>query len=63
MIREMLGIAEGILQNLHNDHSEVAALLERIGDSENGAQRSALFKELSVRPICASVMTGKVASR
>src|SRR3954469_9386824 len=27
MIREMLGIAEGILQDLHNDHNEVAALL------------------------------------
>jgi hypothetical protein len=23
MIREMLGIAEGILQDLHNDHREV----------------------------------------
>jgi hypothetical protein len=23
MIREMLGIAEGILQDLHNDHGEV----------------------------------------
>ena len=49
MIREMLGIAEGILQDLHNDHSEVAALLERIGDSENGAERSALFKEMSTK--------------
>jgi hypothetical protein len=28
MIREMLGIAGGILQDLHNDHSEVAALME-----------------------------------
>lgn len=26
-IREMLGLAEGILQDLHNDHSEVADLL------------------------------------
>ena len=30
MIREMLGIAEGILQDLHDDHNEVAALIERI---------------------------------
>src|SRR5215831_14899352 len=49
MIREMLGIAEGILQDLHNDHNEVAALFERIGDSENGAERSALFKEMSTK--------------
>ena len=49
MIREMLGIAEGILQDLHNDHNEVAALLEHIGDSENGAERSALFKEMSTK--------------
>ena len=34
MIREMLGIAEGILQDLHNEHIEVAMLLERIDDSE-----------------------------
>jgi hemerythrin-like domain-containing protein len=49
MIREMLGIAEGILQDLHNDHNEVAELLERIDDSENGAERSALFKEMSTK--------------
>jgi hypothetical protein len=49
MIREMLGIAGGILQDLHNDHSEVAALLQRIGDNENGAERSALFKEMSTK--------------
>jgi hypothetical protein len=33
-IREMLGIAEGVLQDLHNDHSEVADLLGKIMDSE-----------------------------
>ncbi len=37
MIREMLGIAEGILQDLHNDHSEVDTLLGRIMNSEDGA--------------------------
>jgi hypothetical protein len=30
MIKEMLGIAEGILQDLHDDHEEVASLLEAI---------------------------------
>lgn len=47
MIREMLGIAEGILQDLHNDHREVAALLERIGKSGSSAERTGLFKEMS----------------
>src|SRR5690349_2597792 len=43
MIREMLGIAEGILQDLHNDHSEVDSLMDRIMESEDGAARAALF--------------------
>jgi iron-sulfur cluster repair protein YtfE (RIC family) len=47
MIREMLGIAEGILQDLHNDHSEVDTLLERIMDSEDGGERTRLFYEMT----------------
>jgi hemerythrin-like domain-containing protein len=47
MIREMLGIAEGILQDLHNDHSEVDTLLGRIMDSEDAAERGRLFSELT----------------
>jgi hypothetical protein len=39
MIREMLGVAEGILQDLHNDHSEVDTLLGNIIDGEDGAER------------------------
>jgi hemerythrin superfamily protein len=49
MIREMLGIAEGILQDLHDDHNEVAGLIERITDSESGGERSALFQEMSTK--------------
>jgi hypothetical protein len=30
----MLGIAEGILQDLHNDHGEVDTLLDKITDSK-----------------------------
>jgi hypothetical protein len=45
MIREMLGIAKGILQDLHNDHSEVDTLLGEIMDSEDGAKRARLFSE------------------
>ena len=47
MIREMLGIAEGILQDLHNDHSEVDKLLGRIMNSEDGAERARLFSEMT----------------
>ena len=49
MIREMLGIAEGILQNLHDDHNEIAALIERIRDSDNATERQALFQEMSAK--------------
>jgi hemerythrin superfamily protein len=49
MIREMLGIAEGILQDLHNDHSEVDSLMNRIVDSADGAQRAALFDEMKTK--------------
>ncbi|MGH7116682.1 MAG: hypothetical protein ACREE9_19580 [Stellaceae bacterium] len=47
MIREILGIAEGILQDLHNDHSEVDTLLGRIMDSEDGGERARLFSEMT----------------
>jgi iron-sulfur cluster repair protein YtfE (RIC family) len=47
MIREMLGIAEGILQDLHNDHNEVDTLLGRIMDSEDGSARARLFAKMT----------------
>lgn len=40
MIKEMLGIAEGILQDLHNDHEVVASLLEAITDGEDLFERN-----------------------
>ena len=46
MIREMLGMAEGILQDLHNDHSEVDELLTKIGDTEDARERERLFTEM-----------------
>jgi hemerythrin superfamily protein len=46
MIREMLGIAEGILQDLHNDHSEVDTLLANIMDSDDRPDRERLFSEI-----------------
>ncbi|HTZ34412.1 MAG TPA: hemerythrin domain-containing protein [Stellaceae bacterium] len=49
MIREMLGLAEGILQDLHNDHGEVDTLLTRIRDSSDPAERERLFREMKVK--------------
>jgi len=46
MIREMLGIAEGILQDLHNDHSEVDSLMDQITDSSDRFQREELFEQM-----------------
>ena len=49
MIREMLGIAEGILQDLHNDHSEVNSLMDRIMESRDSAERTTLFDEMKTK--------------
>jgi hypothetical protein len=49
MIREMLGLAEGILQDLHNDHSEVDALMDRIMNAEDPSQREPLSQELNTK--------------
>src|SRR3982751_3860566 len=49
MIREMLGIAEGILQDLHNDHSEVASLMDRIEETTDRSERGALFEEMKTK--------------
>ena len=49
MIREILGIAEWILQDLHNDHSEVDSLMDRIMDSAEGAERATLFDEMKTK--------------
>jgi hypothetical protein len=49
MIREMLGIAEGVLQDLHNDHGEVDSLMDRIMECDDRAQRAALFEEMKTK--------------
>lgn len=46
MLREMLGMGEGILQDLHNDHQEVSALIEQIMNTEESSERTSLFKEM-----------------
>jgi hemerythrin superfamily protein len=49
MLKEMLGMAEGILQDLHNDHEEVATLIDQIMDSKDSRQRTTLFKEMMTK--------------
>jgi hemerythrin superfamily protein len=49
MVREILGIAQGILQDLHNDHSEVDSLMDLIMDTGDRAERSTLFDEMKTK--------------
>lgn len=46
MLREMLGIAEGILQTLHDDHREVDSLIDSMMDSRDATERNRLFDEM-----------------
>jgi hemerythrin superfamily protein len=39
-------MAEGILQDLHNDHQEVSELIEQIMKTEESSERTSMFKEL-----------------
>lgn len=54
MLREMLGMAEGILQILHQDHEEVSKLIEEIMGTDDNKQRTALFKEVMMMLIAHS---------
>jgi hemerythrin superfamily protein len=49
MIREMLGMAEGILQDLHDDHTEVASLLAHLMESGDRAERERLFEDMKTK--------------
>jgi hemerythrin superfamily protein len=37
---------QGILNDLHRDHEEVAGLIDRLIETENGKQRGEIFKEM-----------------
>ena len=39
-------MADGILQDLHQDHEEVSALLEQLQKNESSVERTRLFKEM-----------------
>jgi hemerythrin-like domain-containing protein len=42
----IFGIAEGILQDLHDDHKEVASLIDSMMDNPDTAERDRLFEEM-----------------
>src|SRR5438270_12972986 len=46
MLKEMLGMAEGILEDLHQDHEEVSGLIDQCLKTEASAERNQLFKEI-----------------
>lgn len=46
MLREMLGLREGILADLHRDHEEILSLLTQILDTTDNNQRGELFREM-----------------
>jgi hemerythrin superfamily protein len=60
MLKEMFGMAEGILQDLHNDHQEVAKLIDTIMESEDGRQRATVFKEMMTKLLAHSKAEAEV---
>ena len=46
MLKEVLGVREGILADLHRDHEEVSSLLTRIVESKGNRERGELFREM-----------------
>jgi hemerythrin superfamily protein len=46
MLKDWLGMAEGILQDLHQDHEQVSDMLEQLMKTESSAERAPLFKEM-----------------
>ena len=46
MLKEMLGVRQGILADLHQDHEKVADLIEQMLKSEDAKERGTIFKEV-----------------
>jgi hemerythrin-like domain-containing protein len=63
MIREILGMAEGILQDLHNDHEEVSSLIEQIEESDSAQDRALLFQEMKTKLLAHSKAEEEVLYR
>jgi hemerythrin superfamily protein len=63
MLKEALGIREGILADLHNDHEEVSSLFSRILKTENNHERGQLFRELMDKLLAHSQAEQKILYR
>jgi hemerythrin superfamily protein len=63
MLKEALGIREGILADLHNDHEEVSSLFSRILKTEGNHERGQLFRELMDKLIAHAQAEQKVLYR
>ena len=60
MLQELLGIRVGILEELHNDHQEVADLLGRILASHRAEERATLFGEMRAKLVAHAQAEAKV---
>jgi len=49
MLKELLGMTEGILKDLHQDHEEVSELIERMLKTEGAKERAEIFKEMMTK--------------
>jgi hypothetical protein len=49
MLKELLGMNEGILKELHQDHEEVSGLIERMLETEGAKERAEIFKEMMTK--------------
>lgn len=63
MIKEMLGVREGILADLHSDHQEVRSLLAKILDASDNRQRTELFREMMSKLLAHAKAEQKVLYR
>jgi hemerythrin-like domain-containing protein len=46
MLKEMLGMTDGILDDLRADHRETEAMIEKIMKTEDNSGRNSLFREM-----------------
>ena len=49
MLKELLGMPEGILNDLHQDHQEVSEMIEQLLKAEEAKERTPLFKEIMTK--------------
>jgi hemerythrin-like domain-containing protein len=49
MLKELLGMPEGILKDLHQDHEEVSELIEQLLNTDEAKERTLLFKDIMTK--------------